>query len=185
MNSISTGWSAPISVALAIDVLVRGEADDHRRPEHDIGYEDDLQQRKADATTGRYATATITGAAIHSRQNTMVGAAASIPRTSRGPKPHANNATAPIEIATRARPSRSSRLLIGGSQVDPKHQDTLFDRCRCIADDREIHEIRLRLLDEPLALFAGDRRKRAALHSRSTLAKSGEHRLDVQTVSHV
>ena len=35
------------------------------------------------------------------------------------------------------------------------------------------------------ALLAGDRREGPALHGSGTLPKSGEHRLDVQSVSHV
>ena len=53
-----------------------------------------------------------------------------------------------------------------------------------VADDGEVHEVLLRLVEEARALFAADGRQGAALHGGGTLAEAGEHRVDVEGLSH-
>ena len=51
-----------------------------------------------------------------------------------------------------------------------------------VADDREVLEVELRLLDEPHALLARDRRQRPVLDRRGPLAEAREHRVDIELV---
>ena len=51
-----------------------------------------------------------------------------------------------------------------------------------VADDREVLEVELRLLDELHALLARDRRQRPVLDRRGALAEAGEHRVDVELI---
>ena len=71
-----------------------------------------------------------------------------------------------------------------GAQIDRQGEDAVLERPRGIADDREVLEVELRLLDEPLPLRTRDRRERAPSHGVGTFTETGEHRVDVELIGH-
>ena len=161
MNSINAGCSAPISVALAIDVdWYELKPTSVEMPNSTPGMNTAFSSGNADASAGEVRSAQHDGHR-HPQAPEHDGARRRIDTANQA------GARSPTRTPRQRRwkwpgvpdPLQSSRLLIGRSQVDPKHQYAVFDRCRGIADDREIHEVRFRLLDEPLPFLAGDRRK--------------------------
>src|SRR5258707_1099502 len=102
----STPWIAPISVAFAMDVAwYELNPTSVETPKITPGTNTAFDNGRLTRPPVKYAAVSITGIAINSRQNTIVPAEASIPRTISGPNPHAKTAIAAIEIARRARPS--------------------------------------------------------------------------------
>src|SRR3546814_7706850 len=53
-----------------------------------------------------------------------------------------------------------------------------------VADDGEVLEVDLRLLDEAAALLAGDGRQRAVADGRGAIAEAADHGVDVEWLGH-
>src|SRR5690242_20941922 len=71
-----------------------------------------------------------------------------------------------------------------GPEVDAQHEHAVVELPRRVADDREVLEVGLRLLDEAFAIGTGDRRQRTVAHGCGPLAKTRQHGFDVEFVSH-
>ena len=68
---------------------------------------------------------------------------------------------------------RAARQDAFGRRSIAQHQHAVLDRRHGVADDGEVLEVGLRLLDELLALLPRDRRQRAPLHRCGTVAEAG------------
>jgi len=68
--------------------------------------------------------------------------------------------------------------------VDPQDQHAVLQRPVGVADDGEVLEVGLRLVEEPLPLGPGHRRERALLDGGGPVAEPPDHRVDVERVSH-
>jgi hypothetical protein len=86
--------------------------------------------------------------------------------------------------ADKVRGDAASVALVGGAQVDAQDEDAVLDGGRRVADDGEVHEVLLRLLEEAATLFATDGRQRPPFHGGGPLAEAGEHRVDIKAVCH-
>eukprot|EP01041_Mallomonas_annulata_P015330 gene15330-32471_t len=81
--------------------------------------------------------------------------------------PHRDGATTPLGsrhgIAELGRSGRchpgTSAALIGRTQVDPQHEETVLHGALGVTDDGEVHEIGVRLRDERLPFLARHRRQ--------------------------
>lgn len=71
-----------------------------------------------------------------------------------------------------------------GAQVDGERQHSIINLCIGIADDCEVLEVELRLLDETRPLLTGNRRERPVLHRMGPVTESLEHCVEVESVSH-
>ena len=69
-------------------------------------------------------------------------------------------------------------------EVDAQREHAVGEVPGGVADDREVLEVALRLVHEALALGTGDRRQRAVAHRGRALAEPGDHRVDIELVSH-
>src|SRR3546814_9059324 len=82
------------------------------------------------------------------------------------------------------RPPRSTRTdtLFPYTTLFRSQREDSVDQLRCgVADDGEVLEVDLRLLDEAAALLAGDGRQRAVADGRGAIAEAADHRSEEHT----
>src|SRR3546814_17852075 len=85
------------------------------------------------------------------------------------------------------RPPRSTRTdtLFPYTTLFRSQREDSVDQLRCgVADDGEVLEVDLRLLDEAAALLAGDGRQRAVADGRGAIAEAADHGVDVEWLGH-
>src|SRR3546814_17330700 len=85
------------------------------------------------------------------------------------------------------RPPRSTRTdtLFPYTTLFRSQREDSVDQLRCgVADDGEVLEVDLRLLDEAAALLAGDGRQRAVADGRGAIAEAADHGVEVAWLGH-
>src|SRR4051812_8062740 len=82
--------------------------------------------------------------------------------------------TAATVTSTTRRVGRSF-VSVPRSEVDGQRQDPVVQRRSGVADDGEVHEVALRLLEEARPLLAGDGGQRTVLHRLGTLLEALDH----------
>ena len=73
-----------------------------------------------------------------------------------------------------------SSALVRRAQIDAEDQDAVLDRAGGIADDGEVLEVGVGLVQERLAFGAGDGWKWALLDRGGALTESGDHLVDIE-----